>query len=104
MTETLKPAATAAAPAPAATPDLYARSLPRAAVVVDATGLLCPMPIVKLAEAFKTARVGEVVEVTATDPGLLEDAPRWASMTRQEIIGQYSRGDRHSFWFRKLHD
>ena len=77
--------------------------LPRAAVVVDATGLLCPMPIVKLAEAVKSAEVGQVIEVIATDPGLLEDAPAWARMTRHEIVGQYSKGDRHSFWFRKLH-
>jgi TusA-related sulfurtransferase len=77
--------------------------LPRAAVVVDATGLLCPMPIVKLAEAVKAAEVGQVIEVTATDPGLLEDAPAWARLTRHEIVGQYSKGDRHSFWFRKLH-
>ena len=77
--------------------------LPRAAVVVDATGLLCPMPIVKLAEAVRAAEVGQVIEVTATDPGLLEDAPAWARLTHHEIVGQYSKGDRHSFWFRKLH-
>lgn len=79
-------------------------SLPRADVSVDATGLLCPMPIVKLAEAIRGVRIGQVVEVTATDPGILEDAPAWVGMTRHEIIGQYSDGDRHSFWFRKLHD
>ncbi len=78
--------------------------LPNADVVVEASGLLCPMPIVKLAEAIRTARVGQVVEVIATDPGILEDAPAWVVMTRHEIIGQYSKGDRHSFWFRKLHD
>ena len=77
--------------------------LPRAAVVVDAKGLLCPMPIVKLAAAVKAAEVGQVVEVTATDVGILADAPAWARMTRHEIIGQYSKGDRHSFWVRKLH-
>jgi tRNA 2-thiouridine synthesizing protein A len=77
--------------------------LPRAAIVVDATGLLCPMPIVKLAAAVRSAEVGQVIEVTATDHGLLEDAPAWARMTRHEIVGQYSKGDRHSFWFRKLH-
>ncbi len=80
-----------------------ARALPNAARVVDATGLLCPMPIVKLAEAVGAVAIGQVVEVTATDPGILEDAPAWAKMTRHEIIGQYSDGKRHSFWVRKLH-
>ena len=85
------------------TPD-PATSLPHGDTVVDATGLLCPMPIVKLAEAVRSVRVGQVVEVTATDPGILADAPAWAQMTRHEIVGQYSQGGRHSFWVRKLHE
>lgn len=79
-------------------------ALPHADIFVDAAGLLCPMPIVKLAEALRAARIGQVIELTATDPGLLEDAPAWAAMTKHEIIGAYSQGDRHSFWFRKVHD
>jgi len=78
-------------------------ALPNATLVVDATGLLCPMPIVKLAQGIASVAVGQVVEVTATDPGILEDAPAWAKMTRHEVIGQYSEADRHSFWIRKLH-
>lgn len=77
-------------------------SLPHADLVVDATGLLCPMPIVKLAAAVKSVAVGQVVEVTATDPGILADAPAWAQMTRHEVVGQYSDDSRHSFWIRKL--
>jgi tRNA 2-thiouridine synthesizing protein A len=77
--------------------------LPTADVVVDAAGFLCPMPIVKLAEAVKSVAVGQVVEVVATDPGILEDAPAWAVMSGHDIIGAYSEGDRHRFWFRKLH-
>ncbi len=80
-----------------------AAALPNAAVVVDATGLLCPMPIVKLAQAVAGVAIGQVVEVTATDPGILEDAPAWAKMTRHEVVGQYSEANRHSFWIRKLH-
>ncbi len=78
--------------------------LPRADVVVDASGFLCPMPIVKLAEAVRGVQVGQVVEVVATDPGILADAPSWAKLSRHDIIGAYSEGDRHHFWFRKLHD
>jgi TusA-related sulfurtransferase len=77
---------------------------PRADVLVDATGLVCPMPIIELARAMRTARLGQVVEVTATDPGILSDAPAWARQTGHEIIGQLSEGGQHAFWFRKLHD
>lgn len=78
--------------------------LPRADVLVDASGFLCPMPIVKLAEAVKSVGVGQIVEVVATDPGILADAPAWAKLSRHDIIGAYSEGNRHHFWFRKLHD
>jgi tRNA 2-thiouridine synthesizing protein A len=77
--------------------------LPTADLVVDAAGFLCPMPIVKLAQAVKEIGVGQVVEVIATDPGILADAPAWAAMNGHEIIGAYSERDRHRFWFRKIH-
>jgi TusA-related sulfurtransferase len=77
--------------------------LPRADVVVDAAGFLCPMPIVKLAQAVKEVSVGQVVEVIATDPGILADAPAWAAMNGHDIIGAYSEAGRHRFWFRKIH-
>jgi tRNA 2-thiouridine synthesizing protein A len=79
-------------------------ALPRADIVVDASGLLCPLPIIKLAQAIRAVDVGRVVEVTATDAGILADAPAWARSTRHEVIGQFTRGDHHSFWIRKLHD
>ena len=41
------------------------------AKTLDLKGLLCPMPIVKIAQAIKTIEVGEVIEATATDPGVL---------------------------------
>jgi tRNA 2-thiouridine synthesizing protein A len=78
-------------------------SLPRADIVVDATGLLCPGPIVELARAIRGAEVGQLVEVVATDPGFLADGPAWASQTRHEIVGAHSADGRYRFWFRKLH-
>ncbi|HEX8940108.1 MAG TPA: sulfurtransferase TusA family protein [Candidatus Limnocylindrales bacterium] len=80
-----------------------APALPRADVLVDASGFLCPMPIVKLAQAVASVEVGQVVEVVATDPGILADAPAWAAMSGHDIIGAWSDADRHHFWFRKLH-
>lgn len=77
-------------------------ALPNADVVVDASGMLCPMPIVKLAEAVRGVQIGQVVEVISTDEGILADAPAWAAMTGHEIIGGYSDAGSHRFWFRKL--
>jgi TusA-related sulfurtransferase len=77
-------------------------SLPRAHVVVDATGLLCPGPIVELAKAIKGAEIGQIVEVVATDV-VIGDDPAWAAQTKHELVGAHSADGRHRFWFRKIH-
>jgi hypothetical protein len=75
-------------------------SLPRAHVVVDATGLLCPGPIVELAKAIKGAEIGHIVEVVATDSGFLvrrpsmgsanEARPHWRSLRGRPPIASGS--------------
>lgn len=78
-------------------------SLPRSDVIIDATGLVCPGPIVELAKAVRAAEVGQIVEVIATDPGFLVDGPAWASQTKHDLIGAHSADGRYRYWFRKVH-
>jgi tRNA 2-thiouridine synthesizing protein A len=40
---------------------------------VDARGLLCPIPILRLAKAFAQQPVGTIAVLTATDPASVED-------------------------------
>ena len=53
---------------------------------LDLKGLLCPMPIVKIAQAIKKIAIGDTIEATATDPGVLADIPAWARSTGQELV------------------
>jgi len=53
---------------------------------LDLKGLLCPMPIVKIAQAIKTVGIGDTIEATATDAGVLADIPAWARSTGQELV------------------
>ncbi len=53
---------------------------------LDLKGLLCPMPIVRIAQAVKTVAVGDTIEATATDPGVLADIPAWARSTGQQLV------------------
>ncbi|MDQ7842327.1 MAG: sulfurtransferase TusA family protein [Armatimonadota bacterium] len=53
---------------------------------LDLKGLLCPIPVVKMAQAIKTVAVGEVIEATATDPGVMADIPAWCRTTGQELV------------------
>lgn len=53
---------------------------------LDLKGLLCPMPIVRIAQAVKNVAVGDLIAATATDPGVLADIPAWARSTGQELV------------------
>ena len=55
-------------------------------VSLDFKGLLCPMPVVKLAQAIKQIQVGDLVEAIATDPGVMADIPAWARTSGHEVV------------------
>jgi tRNA 2-thiouridine synthesizing protein A len=55
-------------------------------LVLDLKGLVCPVPVVKLANAIKEIEVGGVVEATATDPGVLADIPAWCRASGNELL------------------
>jgi len=56
-------------------------------IVVDARGSSCPGPVVELSKAYRNAKVGDIIEVLATDPGIKADAKAWADKTKNQIIG-----------------
>ena len=53
---------------------------------LDFKGLLCPMPVVKLAMAMKQVQVGDLIEAVATDPGVMADIPAWARTSGNELV------------------
>lgn len=61
--------------------------------ILDLKGLLCPMPVVKLAKAIKEMSSGETVEATASDPGVLADIPAWCKSTGNELL-KMEKGDK----------
>jgi NADPH-dependent 2,4-dienoyl-CoA reductase/sulfur reductase-like enzyme/peroxiredoxin family protein/rhodanese-related sulfurtransferase/TusA-related sulfurtransferase len=54
--------------------------------IVDACGLQCPGPIMKLKQAIDTAADDELVEIRATEPGFAADIPAWCSRTGNSLI------------------
>jgi TusA-related sulfurtransferase len=61
------------------------------AVVLDLKGLLCPMPIVRMAMAIKRIEIGQTLEATATDPGVMADVPAWARSAGHELVSLEKR-------------
>ena len=54
--------------------------------VLDLKGLLCPIPIVRMAKAIKEVEVGQLIEAVATDPGVMADIPAWCRSTGNELV------------------
>jgi TusA-related sulfurtransferase len=54
--------------------------------LLDARGLLCPMPVVKAGKEMKTLEPGQVLKILATDRGSIADVPAWAEDTGNELL------------------
>ena len=70
-------------------------------LVLDLKGLVCPVPVVKIAGAIKTVEAGQVIEATATDPGILADIPAWCRSTGNELLKIGRNGKEFIFWVKR---
>ena len=73
----------------------------QATTVVDARGLLCPMPVVKTAKAMKELATGQVLKLLSTDRGSVADIPAWAESTGNQLIHWHEEGSEFVFYLRK---
>lgn len=55
--------------------------------VVDARGTSCPGPILAAKKGIVTVKVGDLMQVLATDSGTLKDLPAWARKMGHEFLG-----------------
>jgi tRNA 2-thiouridine synthesizing protein A len=53
---------------------------------LDATGLLCPLPVLKARRALREVKPGGILEVLATDPGAVKDFEHFCQTTGCELI------------------
>lgn len=63
-------------------------------IVVDACGLQCPGPIMKLYNTMKEAKTGDVINITATDFGFLNDARAWVEKTGNNLLSIGQEGNK----------
>jgi len=54
---------------------------------VDARGLKCPMPIVRLTQAVKKAALGDKIRIQADDPAFEPDVRAWCRKTGNALTG-----------------
>lgn len=69
-----------------------ANSSEKRVITVDACGLQCPGPILKLKKNMDTMAEGERIEVRATDPGFPRDAEAWCQSTGNRFLSRNDEG------------
>ena len=67
----------------------------------DASGLACPLPIVKTKKALADMSSGQVLKVTATDPGSVCDMAAFAEQTGNALLEQGEEAGKYVFFLRK---
>ena len=68
-------------------------------VEVDARGMRCPLPVIRLAAAARDAPAGTEVVVLATDPAARHDIPAWCRMRGHTLaeVSEAGAGDHTAY-------
>lgn len=60
---------------------------------LDARNSLCPMPVIKTQNKVAELQAGDILEVTCTDPGALNDIPAWCRINGHFVKQSFVNGD-----------
>ncbi len=69
--------------------------------VYDASGLLCPMPVLRANRALRELASGQVLKVIATDPAASQDFPSFCRQTGHALVATDTDGAALVFLIRK---
>ncbi|MGC8119154.1 sulfurtransferase TusA family protein [Marinobacter sp. VGCF2001] len=64
---------------------------------LDASGLRCPMPLLKTKLELNAMAPGEELVVLATDTGSLRDIPAWLSLSPHSLVSQTESNGAYRF-------
>jgi tRNA 2-thiouridine synthesizing protein A len=70
-------------------------------IEVDARGLLCPLPVLRLARALRGEAAGRVAILTATDPAAIRDVEAYCRDGGATLLEWRRKGDVYVFRVRK---
>ena len=68
---------------------------------LDASGLNCPLPILRTKKAINGMASGEVLKVIATDPGSVKDMEAFCKQTGNDMLGSAEQGGQYVFFIQK---
>jgi len=67
---------------------------------LDVKGLNCPLPILRAKKALGELQSGQVLKVTATDPGSVKDFQAFCRQTGNELLS-HTEGSEFVFFMKK---
>ena len=68
---------------------------------LDASGLNCPLPILRAKKALASLSSGQVLHIIATDPGAVKDFEAFAKQTGNELTDSREEGGKFYFLMKK---
>lgn len=68
---------------------------------LDASGLNCPLPILRAKKTLATMSGGQVLHIIATDPGSVKDFEAFAKQTGNELMESKEEGGKFFFLIKK---
>jgi tRNA 2-thiouridine synthesizing protein A len=68
---------------------------------LDATGLNCPLPILRAKKAISGMETGQTLRIIATDPGSVKDFEAFCKQTGNELLSSAEEGGKFTFMIKK---
>ena len=68
---------------------------------LDASGLNCPLPILRAKKTLSGMEAGQILHVIATDPGSIKDFDAFAKQTGNELMESKEDGGKYHFLIKK---
>jgi tRNA 2-thiouridine synthesizing protein A len=69
---------------------------------LDASGLNCPLPILRAKKSLATLSAGQVLHIISTDPGSVKDFEAFCKQTGNELIDSKDEGGKFLFLIKKV--
>ena len=70
--------------------------------LLDCSGMLCPLPVIKTSKAIKELQVGQVLKLIASDPGAPADMEAWSRQTGNDLLDSHQEESKFIFYLRRV--
>ena len=68
---------------------------------LDASGMACPLPILKTQKSLAAMHSGQILKVVATDGGAIKDMQAFADQTGHSLLSSVQESGKYIFFMQK---